>query len=113
VNHALNEWLREQRQWRHAWSAARTAVRAQGEDTPFELESAEEDGENEEEEGEVITPPHSPLREALPSLHDIFHRQARITIDARQPKWTWTETGLSTGSSSQPHLVLVTPSSGG
>jgi hypothetical protein len=43
-------------------------MRAQGADTPFEPKTSEEHEENEEEEGEVTLPPHSPLREALPRL---------------------------------------------
>jgi hypothetical protein len=34
----------------------------------------------------VTPPPHSLLREALPSLDEIFSRQAGITIGACQPK---------------------------
>jgi hypothetical protein len=45
----------------------------------------------------VTTPPHSPPREALPSLGDIFTRQTRIIVSARQPKWHWTKARLSTG----------------
>jgi hypothetical protein len=66
-----------------------------GGDTPSDPKSLEED---EEVEGEVIPPPHSPLCEALPSLDDIFRRQAGIAVDARRPKWTRTEIGPMTGS---------------
>jgi hypothetical protein len=50
-------------------------ARAQGEDTPTELESPGGDDEEEDEdreEGEVTPPSHSPPRKALPSLGDIF-----------------------------------------
>jgi hypothetical protein len=67
-------------------------ARAWGEDTRFEHESLDE------EEGKVAPPPHSPPHETLPSLSDIFHRQAGVMIDARRPKWTWTKIGSSTGS---------------
>jgi hypothetical protein len=65
------------------------AARAWGEDTPFESESSKGDDEEEDEDGEEgeVTPAlHSPPREALPSLGDIFRRQAGIIIGARQPK---------------------------
>jgi hypothetical protein len=78
-------------------------VKAWGEKTPFEPESLEEEEEeDEEEEGEVILPPLSPLCEALPSHDNIFHMQAGITFDARQPKQTQAETGPSIGSLPQP-----------
>jgi hypothetical protein len=50
ANHANNEWLRVQRQRRRAWSAAQAAVRARGEEYPFEPESLR--GGNEENEDE-------------------------------------------------------------
>jgi hypothetical protein len=46
-------------------------MRAYGEDTPSEPETSEEV----EEEGEVTSPPHSLLLEALPSFGDIYHMQ--------------------------------------
>jgi hypothetical protein len=64
--------------------------------------------EDEEEEGKVSPPPHSPLREALPLLDDIFHRKAGIAVGARRPKWTLTVTGPSISSPPQLHLALVT-----
>jgi hypothetical protein len=60
-----------------------------GEDTPSEPESLEEDEvegkeeeeeEEQEDEGEVIPPPHSPSREAPPSLEDLFRRQAGVEV---------------------------------
>jgi hypothetical protein len=88
-------------------------MRTRGEDTPSESESSEEDEEVEEEEGEVTLPLHSLPCETLPSLGDIFHRQAGITVDACRLKWTWIENRSSTGSLPQPCLALVTPDSGG
>jgi hypothetical protein len=40
-------------------------------------------GKEEEEEGEVTPPPHSPPREDLPSLDDIFRRQAGVAGGAQ------------------------------
>jgi hypothetical protein len=48
ANHDNNERLRVQRQRRRAWSAAQAAVRARGEEYPFEPESLR--GGNEENE---------------------------------------------------------------
>jgi hypothetical protein len=89
------------------------AAWARGEDTPYELEFSEEDEEDEDEEGEVTLPRHSPLREALPSLDDIFCREAGIAIGARWPKQTWAKIRPSTSSPPQPRLALVAPDSGG
>jgi hypothetical protein len=86
---------------------------AWGEETPSEPKFSEEDEGDEEEEAEVTPPPLSPLREVLSSLGDIFHRQAGIAVGACQPKWTWIENKVSTGSLPQPRLALVTPDSGG
>jgi hypothetical protein len=60
-----------------------------------------------EKKGEVISPPHSPPREALPSLGDIFSRQVGTAVSAHQSKWPRAEIEPSTGSPSQPHLTLV------
>jgi hypothetical protein len=57
----------------------------------------------------VTPPPHSPSREALPSLGDIYSRQAGITFGACQPKWPQMETGSSTGRMPHPRLTLVSP----
>jgi hypothetical protein len=57
------------------------AVRAWGEDTPSEPETSKEDDEGDKEEGEVTPPPHSPPREALPSLKEIFHMQTRSQVE--------------------------------
>jgi hypothetical protein len=70
------------------------------EETPSEPESSGGDDKKEDEDeevGEVTPPPHSPLREALPSLGDIFTRQAGIVIGTHWPKRPRTEAGLSTG----------------
>jgi hypothetical protein len=56
-----------------------------------------------------VTSPHSPLREALYSLGDIFSRQAGITIGARQSKRPRMETRPSIGPTSHPHLTLASP----
>jgi hypothetical protein len=87
-------------------------VRARGEDTPSEHESLEEDEEDEEEEGEVTEPSHSSLREALPSLGDIFHRQTGVAVITHQSKQTQTEIRLSNCSLSQLCLALESPSFG-
>jgi hypothetical protein len=71
-------------------TTARAVAWARGEDTPSDPESLGGDDEEEDEgreEGEMTAPPHSPLREALPSLGDIFSRQARIAVGACNPKW--------------------------
>jgi hypothetical protein len=76
-----------------------------GEDTPFEPESSGGDDEEEDEdgeEGEVTPPPHSPPRENLPSLGDIFSRQARISISVGRPRRSQMETVLLTGLRPQP-----------
>jgi hypothetical protein len=57
-----------------------------GEDTPSEPESLVGDDKEEDEygvEGKVTPPPHAPPHESLPSLGDIFSRQAGITVSAR------------------------------
>jgi hypothetical protein len=51
ANHAHNEWLWVRRPRRWDWSVAWAAVRARGEDTPFEPESSRGDDETEEEGG--------------------------------------------------------------
>jgi hypothetical protein len=45
------------------------ATRVRGVETPFELESS---GDDEEEEGEIISSPHSPHPKNLPSPSDLF-----------------------------------------
>jgi hypothetical protein len=83
ANHVYSEWLRAWRQRRRAWSAARAAAREWWEDTPFEPESSGGDNEEEDENIEegVVTPPHhSTLPEDIPSLGDIFNRQAGISV---------------------------------
>jgi hypothetical protein len=58
-------------------------TRVRGEDTPFEPKSSGGDDKEEdedEEEGEVTPPPNSPPCKALPSLGDIFSRQAGIVV---------------------------------
>jgi hypothetical protein len=92
ANHAKNErqcaW--KQRMWLR--SASQAATRAQGEETPFESESL---GANEdEEEGEIISSPHSPPPKNLPSLGDIFRQQGRIPASARQTKFPWADAGV-------------------
>jgi hypothetical protein len=57
--------------------------------------------------GARTPPPHSLLREALPSLDDLFHKRAGFTVGVPRPKWTRTETGSSTGSPWLPHMVMV------
>jgi hypothetical protein len=101
-------WTQRQRRW--AWSATRAVARTRGEDTPSEPESSGGDDEEEDEdaeEGEVTPPPHSPLPKDLPSLGDVFSRQAGIPIGAHRSKWPWTETRLSTSPPPQPYLALV------
>jgi hypothetical protein len=57
-----------------------------------------------------VTPiPHSPPPEDLPSLGDIFSRQAGISVGMRWLKWPWTEIVSSTGLLPQPCLALVSP----
>jgi hypothetical protein len=95
ANHAKNKrqcaW--KQRMWLR--SASQAATRAQGEETPFELESSGADKEDEdEEEGEIISSPHSPLPINLPSLGDIFRQQGRIPASARQTKCPWADVGV-------------------
>jgi hypothetical protein len=65
-----------------AWAASR----ARGEDTPSEPESSGGNDQEEDEYGEEgkVTPPHSPPCEALPSLGDIFSRQAGIAVSTCQ-----------------------------
>jgi hypothetical protein len=75
-------------------------------------ESLGGDDEEEDEngvEGEVTPPPHSPPPEDLPSLDDIFNRQAGIYVSARRTTWSRTKTGSVTGPPPQPHLALVCP----
>jgi hypothetical protein len=55
----------------------------------------EEDDDREDEE--VTPPPHSSPPEDLPSLADIFSRQAGIFVSAHRPTRPQTETGSMTG----------------
>jgi hypothetical protein len=83
-----------------------------GMDTPSKPKSSGGDDEEEDEvieEGEVTSPPHSLPREDLPSLGDIFSRQAGITIGACQLKGPRTKTGMPTGLTLHPCLALVSP----
>jgi hypothetical protein len=54
-----------------------------------------------------------PAARLFPSLGDIFHMQAGVTVDPRLPKRTRTEIGPLTGSSPQTHLALVSHASRG
>jgi hypothetical protein len=75
ANHVYNERLRAQRQKRWDWSAVRVVARAWGQETPAEPECLGEDNEEKDEdgeEGEVTSPPHSPPPKDIPSLGDIF-----------------------------------------
>jgi hypothetical protein len=56
---------------------------------------------------QVTPPPHSPPREALPSLDDLFCKQAGVAVGVPWSKRTRPSTGPLTGSSLQPHQVLV------
>jgi hypothetical protein len=87
-------------------------ARARGEDTSSEPESSKGDNEEEDEDGkelEVTPPPHSLPPEDLPSLGDIFNRQAGISVDVGQPKCSQMETLLLASPLPQPHLILVSP----
>jgi hypothetical protein len=86
------------------------AARAQGEYTPSEPESSSED---EEDEGEVDSPPLSPLHETLSPFEDIISRQGGVTVSMCQPKRTRTETRSSADLPQQPRLTLVSPNSRG
>jgi hypothetical protein len=67
VNRAHNENLWAQKEKRQARSIAHRAARERGEETPTESDSSAED----EEEGEVTSPPPSSPRIALPSFCNI------------------------------------------
>jgi hypothetical protein len=84
-------------------------ARAWGEDTPSEPKSSGGDNEKDKdgEEGEVPRPSHSPLREACPSLVDIYSRQTERELGMPQLKWPCVEIGPSTGSPPQPCLALI------
>jgi hypothetical protein len=78
---------RKQRRWLR--SAAWTALRARGEETPSEPKSSgneEEDDDEDEVEGEVSPSSHSSPPEDLPSLGDLFNQQAEISVGAHQMK---------------------------
>jgi hypothetical protein len=65
-------------------------MRAQGEESPSELESLrggvkEDDEDDEEGEGEVTSPCHYAPSEELPLLGDLFGQQAGISVGVRQP----------------------------
>jgi hypothetical protein len=94
--------------WRRAWITVQTAVRAQREGTPFELESMGEKDEDGEER-EMTPPPRSLQCKALHLLGDIFERQLGVAVDTRRLKWPRTETGPLTAPPPQPHLALVSP----
>jgi hypothetical protein len=83
-----------------AWMTVR--VRGGG-DTPSKPESL--GGDDRDKEGEVTPPPHSPPRDALPLLGNIFSRQAWIAVSTHWLKWPQTEIGPSTSSLSQPYLI--------
>jgi hypothetical protein len=90
------------------------AARAQGggEKAPFESKSSGGDDEEEDEDGEVgevTPPPHSLSPKDLPSLGDIFSRQAGISVGTHRPKRPRTETGSLTSLPLQPYLALVSP----
>jgi hypothetical protein len=74
-------------------------ARVRGEDTPSEPESSggdDKDEDEDEEEREVTPPPNSLLPKDLPSLGDLFGRQAGIFVGVRRSKWPRMETGPST-----------------
>jgi hypothetical protein len=110
ANHIHNEWLWEQRQRKWAWSTARSAAGARGEETPSEPKSSGggiEDEDENKEEGVVTSPPHSPPPEDIPSLGNVFNQQAGISIGVRWPKRPWTGTGALFGPPPQSGLTLV------
>jgi hypothetical protein len=89
ANRVYSERLQARRQRRWDRSAARVAARARGIETPTEPESSRGDDEEEDEDGEegkVTPPPHSPPPEDLPSLGDMFSRQAGISVGPHRPK---------------------------
>jgi hypothetical protein len=99
ANHAYSERLQVWRQKRWAFCTAWAVARARGQDTPSEPKSSGGDNEEEDEEGEegeVTPPPHSPPRETLPSLGDVFGRQAWIIVGTRQLRQPQTGTRSST-----------------
>jgi hypothetical protein len=67
-----------------------------GEDTPSEPKSSGgDDKEEDDEEGVITPPPHSPPLEDLPSLGDLFSRQAEIFVGPHRSKRPRTEIGPS------------------
>jgi hypothetical protein len=65
----------------------RTKARGGGGDTPFESKSSGHDEEGEdEEEGLIISSPHSTPPESLPSPGDLFGQQMGIPASAHQAK---------------------------
>jgi hypothetical protein len=85
-------------------------VRVRGEETPSEPKSlghGDEEGDDDEEEGEITPSPYSPPPEDLPSLGDFFSYQAGISIGARQPKHPQIGTRASSGPPPQASLALV------
>jgi hypothetical protein len=83
ANYVYSERLRAWGQSRWEWSATRVAAKARGKDIPSESKSSRGDDEEKDEdgeEGEVTPPPHSLLPKDLPSLGDIFSRQAGISV---------------------------------
>jgi hypothetical protein len=79
-----------------------------GEDTPSEPKSSRgDDKEEDDEEGVITPPPHSPPLEDLPSLGDLFSRQAEIFAGPRRSKRPRTEIGPSISPPPQFDLALV------
>jgi hypothetical protein len=68
--------------WQGCWGAGRGDTASE----PKSLGGDDEEEDEDREEGEVTPPPHSLLPEDLPSLSDIFSRQARISFGTGWPK---------------------------
>jgi hypothetical protein len=80
-------------------------VRAQGEETPSELESSGDD--DDEEYGEIIPSQPSPPPEDLPSLDDLFRQQAEISVSTCWAKCPRAGTRASSSPPPQSGLALV------
>jgi hypothetical protein len=109
ANRAVNERQRVQKQRRRHMSAAQVAAEACGEETPSKSESSGDGGEEEDEngEGEIISPTQSPTPENLLSLDELFGRQMGIPARIRQAKHPRADAGGASSLPSQPNLELV------
>jgi hypothetical protein len=101
VNRDYNERKQARRQRRRFQSAGQVIIKARGEESPSESESLgddeEEEEEDEDEEEGERTSLHSPPPEDLPSLGNLFSRQAGMSVGVYWLKHPQTGDGALSG----------------